>query len=122
MNSTNDHIDLCDASISEVSDICDTVKTRNSQNEISVNMAKGIADFVETNGYVSEKQACWIVRNADYWKISRPFELKDVVWDTKVAPLVKAATKGVTEDDEILDALKAILGAVQRVERSLVAR
>jgi len=70
-------IPLSRASVQQVQVLCQTILEKNSRNEISVNMAKGISDFVGKNGYVSERQAQWLCNNADFWKIDRPVELRE---------------------------------------------
>ena len=121
MSDSYNYISLSNNSIDAVRGICQAVKTRNSENEISVTMANGIADFVATNGQVSEKQALWIARNADFWKIARPDELTDIRWEAKKPPTALAHAPSDAFESEG-KTLKAILEAVQRIERKQIAR
>ena len=110
------YISLSNNSIDAVMAICETVKTRNSENEISVNMAKGISEFAITNGLVSEKQALWIARNADYWKIPRPKELKDINGKAKAPSVVPVTEPHGSEGNTV----KEILAVLQRIEVALI--
>ena len=110
------YISLSNNSIDVIIAICETVKTRNGENEISVNMAKGIGDYVTTNGQVSEKQALWIARNADYWKIPRPRELNDINGKAKAPSVVPVTEPHGAEDNTV----KEILEVLQRIEVALI--
>lgn len=71
--------------IEEVTALCEEIVRKNKRNEVSVKIAKGIADYVETNGFITAGQSNWLCRNADYWGITRPDELLNVV----VEPAIK---------------------------------
>lgn len=81
MSNKTNSITLTPASIAEVQKLCETIRLKNPKNEISVNMSKGISDFVQEYGFVSDKQAQWLCRNADFWKLQRPAELSDLVME-----------------------------------------
>src|ERR1019366_5219707 len=70
---------LSEQSVSCVVKICAKIEKHCASNPQSVEMAIGISDYVQNNGHISQKQAVWICRNADYWKMKRPSELANVV-------------------------------------------
>lgn len=69
---------LSKTSIKALRAICKTVAEKCSSNSMSTEMAKGIATAVSEYGSITERQAVWICRNADYWHLDRPDELADV--------------------------------------------
>jgi hypothetical protein len=96
-------IELCEKSILQVIAICDKVRHNLPNNQKSVDMAEGIAGYVEEKGFVSDKQAVWICRNAGYWKMKRPAEL------------VNSAANHVLSDD----VAKEILRRLRRIEKRI---
>lgn len=91
-------INLSDRSIAELQDLCRVVAHRNPKNEISVNMSKGIAEYIALHKSVTEPQAQWLSRNADYYKIPRPAELANLIIQKKTA----------SENGEIIQSLRRI--------------
>ena len=71
-------ITLSDQAIQQLSDLCRLVERRNPKNEISINMAKGICQYMNDHQVVTEAQAKWLARNADFYRITRPPELADL--------------------------------------------
>ena len=119
---TNDHqqpvIQLSDPSIQDLISLCQTIERKNAKNEISVNMAKGIADYLGANGTVTARQAIWLARNADFHKIKRPAELADVVVEKKEknSPAPPAASPEPIVQD---DFPSKVIGSLHRIEKLL---
>lgn len=70
-------ISLSPASIQQVIAICNHAAVH-SKPEF-VDMAVGIGDWVKSKGYLCEKQAMQVCRNADFSKMKRPPELANLV-------------------------------------------
>src|ERR1700676_1789109 len=100
----NPLITLSKPTVEFVIEACETVQQRNPKNEISVSMCNGLAERVAEHGNLSEKQAIWLCRNLDFWKLARPSKLKGVVVPSRpVTP--QAAPANVSGDvlSQILD-------------------
>jgi hypothetical protein len=76
-------IDLSDTSIHDLTELCRLVERRNPKNEISLNMSRGIAEYITDHRVVTEPQAKWLSRNADFYRVRRPPELLDVEIEKK---------------------------------------
>jgi hypothetical protein len=114
---------LSEQSVSCVVKICTTIEKNCASNPQSVEMAIGIADYVQNNGHVSQKQAVWICRNADYWKMKRPPELtKVVVSNNKKTQQLDAAEVLSQQQQQPNDISLQVLRSVKRIEKLLNER
>ena len=117
---TQSPIQFTESSIQDVLTICETIRRKNPKNEISVTMSKGIADFVEQNGFVTPRQAAWLCRNADYWNIKRPGQLAEVELEPRSKPAA-VETPHVT-DQAAKDVANRLVASIERIEKLLEAR
>jgi hypothetical protein len=65
--------------VDRIAKLCSKVKFNNPHNEHTIEMADGIAVFVQLHRYVSYEQAVWLCRNFDHWNVKRPRELANIV-------------------------------------------
>ena len=110
-------IQLSEESVRDLIDLCQVVQKRNAKNEISVNMAKGISEYLGTYGMVSEAQAVWLARNADFYKIKRPAELAEIVVVRKPSPAPDASSPATPAP--LLSFESQVVGSLVRIERLL---
>src|SRR5690242_16996325 len=115
INQSDDPITLSSQSVDLAVTICETVKHKNAKNATSVNMADGISAYVERNGFATPKQAVWLCRNADYWKISRPREMMNVIVKGKARP-EPSVTPTAAPGSHVAN---RILTSLERIERML---
>ena len=111
-------ITLSEQSVGYIVKLCKKFEMNNPANSRSIEMADGIAHYVKTHSYISQKQAEWLCRNADYWKSKRPTELKDIVITGK---------KQRQPNDEAFsqhaeDILMELMRRVKRIEKILETR
>src|SRR5689334_7701026 len=94
-------IQLSDQTINELTSLCQIVLRKNPTNEISANMATGISHYMTTNRVVTEKQAHWLARNLDFYKIERPVELAHITIQRNgsvTTPSVASSSPPITRD------------------------
>ena len=113
------NITLSELSVEYIIKLCKKIKTNCSNNMQSIEMADGIALYVRTHGRISHKQAEWVCRNADYWKMKRPSELASIVIKSKSA---KQSSTSESECQSSDDILLQVLRRVKRAEKILEKR
>ena len=122
----NPTIQLSDESIEEIVSLCELIRRKNPRNEISVNMAKGIAEYASHQGLVTHRQAMWLCRNADHWKITRPTVLADVTVEHVVSPKTPAAeevaTSRAVSSQASNDLVDRLTERLERIEKLLEER
>jgi hypothetical protein len=112
-------ISLSDASIKVVVALCKTIKLKNSNNVISVDMAEGISEYVEIKRLVSKKQAQWLCRNAKFWKAKLPTELLHFELDQVPSAKPIAIMPQNRPSEEIC---RKMIRCLKRIERLLESR
>lgn len=117
----NQKIELSEESVRDLIDLCQVVQKKNSKNEISVNMAKGISEYIDAFGMVSEAQALWLARNADFYKIKRPPELAGIVVARKVSSATPSASLPAASAP-LLSFESQVVGYLSRIEQLLSGR
>ena len=68
-------IHLTRDSIEQIVDICETVERRSRANKRTVEMCRGIRDWVVKSECITEGQGKWIVQNAEWHHLAVPDEL-----------------------------------------------
>lgn len=108
----NQNVSLSQSSIKAIVELCGIVERNNPNNERSVNMARGIADYVRAKGFLSPKQAGWVRQNAKFWNFEQPQELAAV--PPSSAPIDPETTTG-----NCVQSLASLESRLVKVERLL---
>jgi len=109
-----DRISLSERSVQGVVSLCKRIRRKSSDNHRSAKMAGGIEVFASMRGYISRKQAAWLKRSAEYWRLPFPVELHEInLGADGRAEMLKSSSGSICIDD--------LLSVLRRMEMKLDA-